>query len=364
MTIRVEIHPLSSAGAWQTLEPVWRNLHGQSRNDALFLSWDWLELWWKHLNARQDESAHVCVAYEGVDPIGALLVTLGPVRRRPGLRLLSAQTAGFRLYDSRDIVSEYLDVVAIPSYEEAARVAILQSLMGKRQPEEFVVGWTRSIDQWKKCLSSLPRTYVREIHRTSSYQADLSTGFHAYVATLGDSTRRSVLHLRSRLESLGTVWLKRVSQCDCASALHDLANLQKDRWSAPALRGSTMAFHQELISRWADSGRIVITKLIVGDDCLSCLYDLRMGDRQYNIQLGFRSQFGNRVSLGLLHLGYAMESAAAEGVLTYDFLAGPGRKTDYKARLASSRVEIATIQSVTGSLAAPLYRIVDAFRRF
>ena len=63
---------------------------------------------------------------------------------------------------------------------------------------------------------------------------------------------------------------------------------------------------------------------------VSVLYDVRKGARQYNIKMGFDPNFSSQVSLGLIHLGYAMERAAERGVASYDFLAGPGRTSDFK----------------------------------
>lgn len=95
---------------------------------------------------------------------------------------------------------------------------------------------------------------------------------------------------------------------------------------------------------------------------MSVLYDIRMGSVQYNIQMGFKHDLSKRLSLGLIHLGYAIEEAAREGVLVYDCLAGRGMRNDYKRNLATRSRPLLTVHSVRGSVASIIYRLVD-FRR-
>jgi CelD/BcsL family acetyltransferase involved in cellulose biosynthesis len=92
------------------------------------------------------------------------------------------------------------------------------------------------------------------------------------------------------------------------------------------------------------------------------LYDIRREQRQYNLKMGFDPAFSAQVSLGLLHLGYAMEAAAAEQIRIYDFLAGPGRTSDYKRHLSQVRRELSCVQILRGRLLPSLYRWRDRAR--
>jgi len=75
--------------------------------------------------------------------------------------------------------------------------------------------------------------------------------------------------------------------------------------------------------------------------------------------MGFDPAFSRRVSLGLIHLGHAMEAAAAGGVRTYDFLAGFGKRSDYKRHLSQSRRNLSSVQVLRGHVLPPLYRWHD-----
>jgi CelD/BcsL family acetyltransferase involved in cellulose biosynthesis len=92
---------------------------------------------------------------------------------------------------------------------------------------------------------------------------------------------------------------------------------------------------------------------------VSVLYDIRKGACQYNISMGFDPSFSRKLSLGLLHLGYAMEAAAESQVSTYDFLAGSGLRSDYKRHLSQVRRSLSCVQVLRGFVLPPLYRWHD-----
>ena len=64
-----------------------------------------------------------------------------------------------------------------------------------------------------------------------------------------------------------------------------------------------------------------------------------------------------------MHLGYAMETATEHQVGSYDFLAGPGRTSDFKRLLSQKRLELSCVQMLRGSMLTSLYRWVDRVRQ-
>jgi CelD/BcsL family acetyltransferase involved in cellulose biosynthesis len=95
---------------------------------------------------------------------------------------------------------------------------------------------------------------------------------------------------------------------------------------------------------------------------VSVLYDIRKPRRQYNIKIGFDPGFSSRVSLGYIHLGFAMEAAANRGIPTYDFLAGPGRTSDFKRLLSQRRRILSSVQMLRGRALSGVFRLRDRLR--
>lgn len=245
------------------------------------------------------------------------------------------------------------------------RAACIGALLEDSSWQELVVGLTAVGHLWREALAALEPSkahYIRELDRSVSYQANLSAGFEAYLKELGQSARRSVWNLRSRLASHGRISVQRLDATEIDSGFDDLNRLHQLRWLKPAFTGKRLAFHRELARELIGVGELALSRIVVGRRVVSVLYDIRKGLNQYNIKMAFDPSFSSRLSLGLIHLGYAMEDAASHGVTMYDFLAGPGQKNDYKRHLSQGRRELSSVQMVRGPLLPRLYRWYDRLR--
>lgn len=351
---------------WMAARDLYDDLLRRSNANALFFSYDWLSLWWRHLSHREPhEQLRVHAAFEGSELVGVLIVVSGNVRRR-NLRFRSVQVAGTRLAESRAALSEYLDVVAVAGREAEVRAACLRSILQHERCSEFVIGWCAAGEAWMSALEAVPRnpwSYVRQIDPMISYQVDLSAGFERYLASLSGNARRSLFNQRRKLAEKGELTVTEVPPEEIDAAWREMNRLHALRWNAPALSGSNAGVHQELMARWSGNGSVRMSMIRVDGKPISVLYDLRVGHTQFNIQMGFDPGFDSSISLGLIHLGYAMEQAARDGVRTYDFMAGTGRSTDYKKRIATRTMKIITIQYLCNPIIATGFRLYDAVRK-
>ena len=349
---------------WLGNAVAWKALLACSSADPLFLSWEWLTHWWQCYGGSLGRAPDILAFYRGEDLVG-----LAPLYHRLVMRgvLLahSVQVIGLSWRDSEPLISEYLDVIAAPQDLGAVRHACLRLLLDEPAWTELVIGYSAAGQQWRDAFARLAPArghYVRELDRSVSYQADLAQGFGPYLRDLGQSTRRSLWNLRRRLTDQGAVSLEFVAAGEIDGGFSDLNRLHQLRWKRPAFTGKRLAFHRSLASRLATHAELAFSRLRVGGDVVSVLYDIRKGARQYNIKMAFDPAFSSRVSLGLIHLGYAMENAADHGISSYDFLAGPGRASDYKRHLSQSRRALSCVQMLRGRILPALYRWRDHAR--
>jgi CelD/BcsL family acetyltransferase involved in cellulose biosynthesis len=355
-----------SVQEWLRSEAACDHLLARSGADALFRSWQWLTLWWQHYAANLGLTAEILAFYR-VDA----LVGLAPLYHRSVVRgglvpARSVQFIGLSWRDPAALISEYLDVIAVREDAEAVRNECLRILLERPAWTELVIGFTAAGETWRDAFARLTPErghYARETDRSVSYLADLSQGFAAYLASLGQSTRRSVWNLRRRLiEEHGEVRLELIGHDEIDSAFSDLNRLHQLRWNRPAFPPGRLEFHKRFAADLAARGELVMTRLRVAGSVVSVLYDIRKGTRQYNMKMGFDPAFTSRLSLGLVHFGYAMEAAAECGVALYDFLAGPGQKADFKRNLGQVRRELGCVQMVRGRWLPALYRWRDRIR--
>jgi hypothetical protein len=345
-------------------EATWAELLAQSDADSLFLSWEWLTQWWSRFGARNGWVANILGFYRGEGLVGVAPLYQRVVLRRGLVPARSVQLIGHSWRDSAPPGAIYLDIIARRGEADAVRHACMRELFDNCRWSEFAIGYTPVGGQWKAAAAGRDSVsyYVRELDHAVSFQVDLRLGFSRYLQSLGQSTRRSIWNLRKRLELHGLVRLEQVSIGDLAEGFRDLNRLHKLRWQRPAFAGARLEFHESLTTQLSARNELAFSRLRVGGRVVSVLYDIRKGAYQYNIKLGFDPAFSSQLSLGLLHLGYALEAAAESGVGVYDLLAGTGRTSDYKRNLSQMRHELSSLQILRGRLLPRLYRWHDRLR--
>lgn len=354
---------------WLEAEAVWTDLLGRSNADPLFLSWGWLTHWWQSFGRQRQWDLRILATYRGEQLVG-----LAPMYRvranRSFLKVSSLQFIGVAWRDPTALISEYLDFIAAVGSEAEVRAAFLEHILAERDWSELVISFARSPETWLHSFanSSLGngagrRYYGRAIEHSVAYQAELKDGFPAYLRGLGQSTRRSLWHLRSRLASLGKVQVEQVSEAGIAEGFEQLNRLHELRWGQPAFSADRLRFHLAFAQARAARGELAMSRLLLDGRVVSMLYDIRRSGRQYNLKAGFDPSVARNFSLGYLHFGYAMEAAAERNVQLYDFMAGCGRKTDYKSHLGQQQEKLATVQLLRGMLLPRLYRWHDGRSR-
>jgi len=351
---------------WFANELAWTGLVERSATDALFLSWDWLTIWWQCYGPSVGADPRILAFYRGTQLVGLAPLYCRRLVRGGFVPARSVQLIGLSWRDEVPLISEYLDVIAAAPDLEQVRESCLRFLLAEPDWSEFVVGFTSVAASWRdlysRCASPLGH-YVREIDSSTAYQADLTAGFAAYLRDLGQSTRRSIWNLRRRLAGFGAVQVAAVPPHEIESGFAELNRLHQLRWQKPAFGPRRLQFHLALAQRLAARGELALSSLKVGGKVVSMLYDIRKATRQYNIKMAFDQDFSPQVSLGLMHLGFAMETASEERMGSYDFLAGPGRSTDFKRLLSQKRLELSCVQMLRGAMVTSLYRWGDRVRQ-
>jgi len=351
-----------SIADWLEGEEAWGRLLARSSSDALFLSWDWLTLWWQCFAGALSAVPEILAFYRDGDLVGVAPLYRRRVVRSRVFAATSVQLIGVSWRDPEPQMSEYLDILATREETDTVRRTCARVLLSERSWTEWVIGFTAAGREWCDAFgrgAQGQRYYLRDLDPLVSYQADLGSGFQGYLRSLGQSTRRSMWNLRHRLAKQGDVSLELLPAEEIESGFSDLNRLHQVRWQRPAFIGRSLEFHTRLARRLASRGELALSRLRVGGRVVSVLYDIRKNTRQYNISMGFDPSFGARFSLGLIHLGYAMEAAAERGVSIYDFLGGLGQHSDYKAHLSQTRRTLSCVQVLRCHLLPSLYRWHD-----
>jgi CelD/BcsL family acetyltransferase involved in cellulose biosynthesis len=343
---------------WHASAAVWNALLARSGQDALFLSWEWLTAWWRHFGDSPGFRLRLCAAYRG-DALAGIAPLYVQRATRRWFPVRSLQFVGNSWRDDATVASPYQDFIAISEERTAVREAVLGYAADSDAWSELVVNFSSDAPAWENALrrTSIARKFhLRATEHSTSHQADLSSGFDAYLARLGQSTRRSLWHLRRRLDPLGTLRIEHAQPDGLEAAFEHLNRLHELRWGKPAFAGARLRFHLDVARGLSTRGELQMSMIHIDDRVVSVLYDVRKTASQYNLKVAFDPAVERQFSLGLIHFGFALEAAAQSGVTRYDFLAGPGQQTDFKTHLAQKRQELATVQVLTGAILPRLYR--------
>jgi CelD/BcsL family acetyltransferase involved in cellulose biosynthesis len=344
---------IEDAAGLRRLRTEWDGLLADSDADCVFLTWEWLAAWWRHL--APGRWLHVLAVRRGRD-----LLAIAPlVLRRRGLaRLLTLPSLEF--LGAGSVGSDYLDVILRRGHEETA----LAALAGTLEQGDCVLdlGWCHRKASAVRALAGHlsergwepieARTeicpFIRLARKTwETYLESLGTR-HRY------NYRRRLRHLETRFdvrfERAGTEEERRM-------AFGTLLDLHERRWSARG--GSTafdrqglVAFHEDFTRQALERGWLRLFVLRLDGRPAAALYGLRYKRVFYFYQSGFDPGL-DRESVGMVTMGLAIRSALEEGAAEYDMLHGAER---YKFLWARETREISHLEIYPPQPRAAIHR--------
>jgi CelD/BcsL family acetyltransferase involved in cellulose biosynthesis len=337
----------------------WNELLGDSDSDCVFLTWEWLYTWWKHL--AEERQLHILVAR-----CSGRLVGIAPLAWRsscwrrllpfPALEFIGAGSAG----------SDYLDFIIRRGEERQTLIAMADYLTNCKLMLEFsrVDGALSQAGQFTVEAMRNGWTVTKLVTDICPF-IDLSGyTWDAYLAGLGASHRGNV---RRRLRNLEKEWYTDFAQVQCeemrAVALQLLVELHRRRWherggpgafNTPALLG----FHEDFSRLAFKKGWLRLFVLRLNGKPAAALYGFNYHHTFYFYQSGFDPEF-RRHSVGLAIMGLAIRHAIGDKARIFDCLRG---NEPYKFLWAHDRRELIRLELFPKTRAGYLYRQIVKLR--
>ncbi len=306
----VVVEIVRDAARLSELRAEWNDLLRDSLSDNVFLTWEWLATWWKHLS--RGRRLFVVVARDR----GRAIALAPLVVRAPGL-LSALPFPTIEFMGTGSVGSDRLDVILRRGHEEAGIAALAAPLAGAGRALEL--GQVRAGASGAGALGDVLRQrgwgVAAEPTDISRY-IDLSgLGWDAYLAA-------------RRLQ-----------------ALYRLIALHRARWCerGPSYAFHTPAhvrFHEEITRLACERGWLRIHTLWLDGAPAAALYGFRYGSTFSFYQSGFDPAFAS-YSTGLVAMGLSIRSAIEEQALEYDMLQGD---ETYKSRWARVARDVGRIE--------------------
>jgi CelD/BcsL family acetyltransferase involved in cellulose biosynthesis/peptidoglycan/xylan/chitin deacetylase (PgdA/CDA1 family) len=355
----------SAASDIAALAGEWEQLVG-GVEDGIFLSYDWLQPWWRIYGAPRGAELMVVALRETT---GAL-AGIAPLYFTP-------QDATLRFLGSGgDTSPDYLTVLARPGREREVAATLVRALSGAAAPpwhgllltdmaEDAAMTW--ALEQALRRQGVL----VRRVENSMCPYVALAGSAAEQQARLRGKQRYNVESRRRKLAAQGVRFVRWEREGDVAAGMEHLAALHRQRFGARGVPHAFsspeyLSFHHEVAARLHARGELRLYALVAPGAAgapgapVAMLYCFRRGGRVYHFQSGFDPAW-RRSGVGQVLLAEALASAAEEGARYFDFLKGEyAYKEDWATgrrrtvRLAAARATVRGVLHLGRAWARPV----------
>lgn len=313
---------IEDADRFAALAPEWNALLEASASDGLFLTWEWLYTWWRHLSG--NGRLFLLTVRCGPELVAVAPLALAPPRIERLLPFRSLEFLG-----TGSVGSDYLDLIVRRGWEDEALPALADHLER--------TGFMLHLGQLPRGRSLALRLRARLAPRSWSGREACTDvcpfitlagqAWESYLATLGPAHRYNFQRRLKNLQRRFSVDFHRVTAEDeRGPALARLIGLHEERWrerGGPGAFGSAglVAFHEELTRQALARGWLRLFELRLDGQPAASLYGFRYANTFSFYQSGFDPRRA-KDSVGLVVMGLAIKSAIEEGAAEYDLLHG------------------------------------------
>lgn len=324
MSLIVEVvdHPEHFAA----LRPEWDRAAAANADPNVFLTWEWLDTWWRHLGARHSDAHLHVVTIRDADG----LVLAAPLfRAQWGYGPLRAPVLHQISYDAGD----YGGVLLVRRHDEAvdALAAHLADVL-RHEARSVVLSRLTTDSRFLAALrSSLEPEGRQPITVTEAPLADSACPY-AVVDDEYDLPRRRKRHrIRQRLERLGEqheVAFEPHTGATLEGGLTRFVDVHRRRWdaSADAMQGQLVeptreAFLLDAARALDAAGHLRLVTLQADGRTAAANLDYEFAGRLYMFKTAFDPDFG-RFAPGHLLVSHVFDRGLERGVHEFDFMRG------------------------------------------
>lgn len=317
---------------FENLQEEWNILLKNSDSDCIFLTWEWMNLWWETFH--EYRRLGIITFRENGELIGIVPLLsrkfkyfgIFPVRRMEFL--------GVGENEDDEICSEYLNIITKKGEEAKVISGLIGYLKNTDMWDEINLGElseenlnTRIL--FDKIKASNLYYFVKE--DGNSHYINLPTTWPDLLNNLSPDFRKKINSYHKRLERKGNVEFKTVTDSQGLDCTFDkFICLHQKRWVSLGKRGCYASkkfteFHRKLVKILSGKGLLSISLLEIDKNPVAARYDFLYNNRIYCYQSGFDPEFDKKISIGNVLRAYCLADYIQRGFTEYDFLKGDGR---------------------------------------
>ncbi len=358
---KITIKVIDNSHDFKTLIDEWRQLSIESNANPLFLSWEWQYSWWNTWSETLSLELFLLTAYHDEKLIGVAPLYIDNINIIKGLPIRRLQFIGNAWRKANTVRTEYLEFISCNEYSKEVCEAFLKFISLSDCWDEFLI--CDLVESSPTYAAIHNKNIIGNWHvfkRDSEAGVNIRTvgDFAHYVTTLGKNMRLKLFNRRKTIEEMGEVNVHTLNRSEVNQFFVHLNTLHQTRWGSDCFSGQSLDFHKSFIAHIEDDNCLELSLIVFEGNVVSALYNIKMGNKVFNLQAGFIEEFNKKISLGTLHLGYSIEQAFNDvKVNSFDLLAGEGKNSFYKERYKGEDVNFLTMQIVRKKRLKYLYKI-------
>lgn len=334
-------------------------LTSSQRADPLFNGPAWQKAWWRSWG--EGLQLHFTVINDRQNIVGIMPLYIDRFKYKRLIELSRIQFIGTNYQNITTPRAEYLSFSFVNGFEQSLMDGL--AAIESAKWDEFVArdilkgGYTAAaITKWADDNNWL----IRVIHSDTAYSINTAGDFKEYKAKLGPNTRLKLINRRNVLYELGGGAITNYYPDRVDEFFKLLSFFHQNRWG-DCFSEKTVSFHKEVINTCAPGGLEVELSVLSVNGCAeSVIFNYVLDGRVYNISSGFNQSFHKKISIGTLHFGYLIEAAFESPTISvFDFLAGNGKNSNYKANLSTDSLDIYSLKIIRTRLFKVLYLFKD-----
>lgn len=347
------IETIADEASFEKLKEEWNELLQASSSNCVFLTWEWLHTWWKHLSKgrRLNIIAVRC---------GRELTAIAPLVVRPHRLSGLFPFRSFEFLGAGGGGADYLDLIIRRGKERLALQALAKHLADENLMLELTHVNRNSCYAAELAVQLSRRGWIFSDIQVSvcPFINLFGHSWQSYLATLGPRHRYNFQRRFKNLTKGTEVRFEQaLSEEQRRKALAILVSLHEMRWqereeSDAFNTPSLCSFHEELSQLALQRGWLRLFVLWVDGRPAASLYGFRYHRRFYFFQSGFDPSYGKH-SVGLVTMGLAIKSAIEEGAEEYDLLNGD---EEYKFHWAAEARQLGRLEVYPATTCSLLYK--------
>jgi CelD/BcsL family acetyltransferase involved in cellulose biosynthesis len=340
--------------AFEGLQQEWDELLLASDSSCIFLTWEWLYTWWKHL--AEDRNLFILAVRRGTE-----LVALAPLGLRPQSLLQGRPFPVLEFLGSGFVGSDYLDVIVRKGNAPEVCQALAYYLSGRGVP----LKWTNVKKEGSVAALLLDRLKHKRwaVAETQTNVCPFiplrNSTWTTYLAGLSTEHRYNFNRKWRRLERDYKVRFEQIETGEQCREATDLLIAQhnarwRDRGGSDAFHtAGLVAFHREWTQLALNRGWLRLYQLRLDEKPAASLYGFLYRGIFYFYQSGFDDAY-KQASVGLITMGLAIQSAIKEGAEEYDLLHGD---ESYKSHWCRHSRDLVRLESFPPGIRGTVCRV-------